>query len=753
MDDYIKFGEVLPDKSIMSLHIIKARETFRACSRNSSFTVVELRVQQDDNCTNEIIVVDCVNDFVPTQNIIGIQYTERLALIFSSDGTKIPEVRALRKNFPDTIHQNLIREGEPKSLCLYAERWSAVERYWTAQHHLKRIQEWLAKIALDKLHEPDQPVENIYFDTGYKLVLPTNFTEEVLKQDQSLTLISVQSPINTMIFRGEFIKKEDENKSLICIVLNLSPQVHGKIKNYPLTLGQVNNQLSDKSNDLIQLFREKIKYHAINFESTKSQVNVYKDHVFLILNIPIKRDVNSDEERVETRGFFIKKNVVQIAQDFGDVTVHEGKVALLMNPVLSTVWQSTPIYPIDINKDYDRNEAQRISEITPDDANFKGAIIGVGALGSALINTWARCGWGIWTMIDDDYLHPHNLARHIAFNSQTGQYKANAVKEIMQCIYNDKTNAFTSICDNFYSSKNDEIKNVISSADLIIDVSTTIEVPRDLSLIPDKGRAASVFFTPSGLTSVMLFEDSLKEIKLDVLESQYYRAITLRQWGEKHLNITNEPIRVGGSCSDLSLRLSNEYVQLHAATIARHLRLQHEKPEAKIQIWQLDPETGGVFTDVIDPLTPIIEEITGWRIVWDCGIQAKVRELRKSKLPKETGGIILGYIDQKINSIYIVDALPAPTDSISDEQGFIRGIEQVKEIVNSAHKRTNGIVTYIGEWHSHPPGVSSSPSKLDTELVNDLAYKLYENGQPGIILIVGEIAERWVIKDLNNESN
>ncbi|HHF7367320.1 TPA: ThiF family adenylyltransferase [Legionella bozemanae] len=753
MDDYIKFGEELPDKSIMSLHIIKAQETYRACSRSNIFTVVELRTQQDDNFTNEIIVVDCVNDFVPTQNKVGIQYTERLALIFSSDGTKIPEVRALRKNFPDTIHQNLIHEGEPKSLCLYAEKWSAVERYWTPQHHLKRVQEWLEKVALDKLHEADQPVENIYFDTGYKLVLPTNFTEEILKQDQSFTLIPVQCPIQTMILRGEFTKKKDENKSLICIVLNLTPQVHGKIKNYPLTLGQVHNQLSDTNNDLIQLIREKVKEHAINFESAKSQVNVYKDHVFLILNIPIKRDVNSDVERVEVRGFLIKKNVVQIAQDFGDVDVHAGKAGLVLNPVLSTAWQSTPIYPIDINKDFDRNEAQKISDIMPDDANFIGAIIGVGALGSALINSWARCGWGIWTMIDDDLLHPHNLARHIAFNSQIGQHKANAVKEIVQCIYNDKTNAFTPICDNFYSNKNDEIKNVVSLASLIVDVSTTIEIPRDLSLLPDRGRAVSAFFTPSGLTAVMLFEDSLNEIKLDVLELQYYRAIISRQWGEDHLNITNEPIRVGGSCSDLSLSLSNEFVQLHAATLARQVRLQHKKPDAKIQIWKLEPETGGIFTDIINPLTPIINKINGWRIVWDSETQAKVRGLRKSRLPQETGGIILGYIDQKINSIYIVDALPAPTDSISDDQGFIRGIEQVKEVVNSASKRTNGLVTYIGEWHSHPPGVSSNPSKLDSELVNDLAFKLYENGQPGIILIVGEVAESWVIKDLNNESN
>lgn len=756
MEEYIKFGEELPQKNIEALQINKAKEIFRACSSNNSFSVVELRIQNDGNYTNEIIVVDCLNDCIPTQNKIGIQYKERLALIFSSDDSKIPEVRPLRKNFPDTIHQNLVLDGEPKSLCLYSEKWSSVERYWTAQNHLQRICKWLERVALDTLHESDQPVESIYFDTGYKVILPSNFKEEILKNDQPITLIRVPNKSKKMVFRGEFIKKEVENISFACIVLTLAPQVHGKIKKYPLTLGELNDQLRDNDINFIELVRGKTKELISDYKSEKSHLEIYKNHVFLILDIPIQRNENSAVERNEVRGFIIKTNVVELAQNFGDVAILDGTAGIIIDSHLSTDWPETLICPIDINFDFNRCMAQEMSGIEPSDpsdVNFSGTIIGVGALGSSLINIWARCGWGIWTLIDNDYLYPPNLARHLGFNAQIGKYKADAVKEIIQCIYNDKTHNLTSICDDFYSNKNDDIKNIVSSTDLIIDASATVEIARDLSILQNRGRAASVFFTPSGLSAVMLFEDSLKEISLDILELQYYRAIIKKPWGEMHLNTTNQLIRVGSGCSDLSLKLSNEYVQLHSATIARHLRLQHKKQEAKIQIWQVDPETGGIVTDIINPSNPIISQNKGWRIVWDNDTKEKIRELRKLMLPNETGGVLLGYIDQKIKSIYIVDALPEPRDSLSDKQGFIRGIDHVQDAVHSAQQRTNGVVTYIGEWHSHPVGVSANPSKLDNELLSELADELFVEGQPGIILIVSETTENWVVKDLNDESN
>jgi hypothetical protein len=58
--------------------------------------------------------------------------------------------------------------------------------------------------------------------------------------------------------------------------------------------------------------------------------------------------------------------------------------------------------------------------------------------------------------------------------------------------------------------------------------------------------------------------------------------------------------------------------------------------------------------------------------------------------------------------------------------------------VSEASRRTAGIVNYIGEWHSHPPGHSASPSKDDLIQLVHLALGMADDGLPGVQLIVGE---------------
>ena len=49
-----------------------------------------------------------------------------------------------------------------------------------------------------------------------------------------------------------------------------------------------------------------------------------------------------------------------------------------------------------------------------------------------------------------------------------------------------------------------------------------------------------------------------------------------------------------------------------------------------------------------------------------------------------------------------------------------------------------GIVGYIGEWHSHPTGHSTSMSGEDIIQLTHLAQEMAEEGLPAISLIVGD---------------
>jgi len=100
--------------------------------------------------------------------------------------------------------------------------------------------------------------------------------------------------------------------------------------------------------------------------------------------------------------------------------------------------------------------------------------------------------------------------------------------------------------------------------------------------------------------------------------------------------------------------------------------------------------------------------------------------------------VLLGYYDFNVNAVVVVAGLPAPSDSKGSPGSFERGIAGLAETIRDAAKRTAGMVGYIGEWHSHPPDHSASPSRHDLVQLIHLALGMADDGLPAVQLIVGE---------------
>jgi integrative and conjugative element protein (TIGR02256 family) len=300
------------------------------------------------------------------------------------------------------------------------------------------------------------------------------------------------------------------------------------------------------------------------------------------------------------------------------------------------------------------------------------------------------------------------------------------------------------IVDRVTNWSNADVKTSVEDASIVIDLTTTLAVPRDLAIAPIN-RAASAFLTPSGYASVLLLEDSDRNIRLDGMEAQYYEAVLNSDWGEQHLSGHQGQLWVGAGCRDVSGVIPIELLQLHAATLARQIRLRREFSDAAILVWHVEPLTGIIRNDVVTTASIITTTIDKWKVIWNVRLQDKARNIRDLNLPNETGGVLLGYVDQKLKSIFIVDILAAPKDSIADENKFIRGIQGLEEQIQIAQNRTANIVSYIGEWHSHPQDVSTNPSGHDIKLLIYLADNLKNAGSPAVMLIVGEENETWSI--------
>jgi len=163
--DFMSFGEPYPGLNPDHLKLSLAKRTLAVCHDSKDFEVLELRhLELLNGGFAEIIVVDCINDQIGSKNPFGIKVRERLALLFPPKENQMPEVRALRRDFPlNVLHLNYVGPRQPVGLCLYVDPWSAVERTWTPKKYLKRIFWWLTETAKGTLHLRDQPLERMYY--------------------------------------------------------------------------------------------------------------------------------------------------------------------------------------------------------------------------------------------------------------------------------------------------------------------------------------------------------------------------------------------------------------------------------------------------------------------------------------------------------------------------------------------------------------------------------------------------------------
>ncbi|WP_175906855.1 Mov34/MPN/PAD-1 family protein [Burkholderia sp. BCC1640] len=756
--DYYTLGELLPDRDAGRLEHEESRRLLAACQRHPAFDVVELRRLGGKGATGQVtqavdgIVVECCDGTVPSRNAAGVKNRERLMLLHGPGLLTPHEVRALRADFPATPHQNSVPDGEPPSLCLYFEPWSAVERTWTPAKHLQRILWWVRETALGTLHRSDQPLERLHFVSPYQIVLPADFKERAATHAEVLRLACARSRSNGTVLRGVFqpkgaAKAQGDDTGLDTLIVTAPTMVSMRIERYPATLGALHDQLARYGSELLSPLVDAAK-NALPSTGLPIQDRSAK-HTLLLLRVPTARSENDAPERTDVSGFIVHDaSLAQLGIACGayfdgkDGKAYEsldlGIAGIAtMSAESGEAWRGLVLEPVDVRVAFSLSDARRASGIRAEGAEFPGVLAGVGALGSSMAELWSREGWGSWSYIDDDILHAHNVVRHAGKDPHIGWAKVDVTLSMAELNWPTaaKPKAIAAKANDF---GNTEVNNAISAASLFVDATTTLEVPRDLSDRDGTPRMASTFLTPSGRDSVLLLEDAERNVRLSSLEAQYYRAILNSDWGAAHLMGHQGSYWVGAGCRDLSGVLSQEVVQLHGATLARQVRLLSARPEAQIRVWSVHEESGALSVDIVPVDASLQCRLGEWDVIWDEGLQKKLRALREDGLPDETGGVVLGYVDQKRKAIHVVDVLPAPSDSEASRTGFTRGAEGMKEAIERASALTANIVSYLGEWHSHPRHSSAVPSVADAALLAYLAETLAMDGVPALMVIVGE---------------
>ena len=117
-------------------------------------------------------------------------------------------------------------------------------------------------------------------------------------------------------------------------------------------------------------------------------------------------------------------------------------------------------------------------------------------------------------------------------------------------------------------------------------------------------------------------------------------------------------------------------------------------------------------------------------------------EARKHE-PLETGGVLLGCRLQE-RTLLVYDATgPGPRAHHANDS-FIYDADYCQRLLHAVFTASHGLITYLGDWHSHPGG-ALRPSRKDERALRSIALdKDARCPRPLLLLTDGSRIESWL---------
>ncbi|WP_160162653.1 Mov34/MPN/PAD-1 family protein [Magnetococcus marinus] len=119
------------------------------------------------------------------------------------------------------------------------------------------------------------------------------------------------------------------------------------------------------------------------------------------------------------------------------------------------------------------------------------------------------------------------------------------------------------------------------------------------------------------------------------------------------------------------------------------------------------------------------------------GVESEIASnARSGNRTNETGGLLLGEIDDSLQSIYIDIATGPPPDSHKSPQRFLCGVEGTKDQCSFYANRSGNSTKFVGVWHTHPVSMPNA-SDVDLEAIAQILHAQEKTPRHVVMLIVG----------------
>ncbi len=691
----------------------------------------------------------------PQDAVYPIRLVERIAIRFATDDS-MPVVYMLRDDFPDTDHQLLTADAAPRAICIDDRTWSEARLTWTPAELIQRILSWFSRAARGELHDPRQPLDPLLIGTPLSLFI----SRHLLHRAADLDLVAEHDREHRQWLRVrpvEDVQAPPEQAEPICVIAYcVPPQKMQRLAAAPTTLRSLAHMLSARGVDLLADLHARFANWLSQQPPPVWRIN---SRFAVIVEMPIIGPSGTRHDGSDLRAFITNRSVGDIAVALGiaiKATPSEGSSVGYVKPLAPLRIDPEKVRPIavqslEVHYEFDRKLATQIAGRRTEDKR-EVVMAGAGAIGSHVADCLVREGRFRWTIIDDDCILPHNLARHIARNPDVAKPKPSLVATDLAATLEDTEPVASPISANLMTDgpARLEIDQALEQAELVIDATASIPAERFLSDHATTARRTSIFFNPAGNAAVLLVEPSDRSLTLRDLEAQYLSLILRDSALCDHLAPPDGTYAYTGACRAITNRIPQSRVLTLSGLIASGLAKAVDHCGATITVWSLQA-SGEV--DVFKPVVAATHSSStqGWTVSVDQSLTDRILSMRDASLPEETGGVLTGIVDIPAKQIQLVDAAPAPPDSRASTTGFERGTSGVQDYLERAFEQTRGQVRYVGEWHSHPPRAPTLPSPTDRSQIDWLAMLFDMDTLPALMLIAGDAHVRIILANHQSE--
>jgi integrative and conjugative element protein (TIGR02256 family) len=115
----------------------------------------------------------------------------------------------------------------------------------------------------------------------------------------------------------------------------------------------------------------------------------------------------------------------------------------------------------------------------------------------------------------------------------------------------------------------------------------------------------------------------------------------------------------------------------------------------------------------------------------------RIREEARLKTPLETGGVLAGYFSADDSEVVVTEMVGPGPKAKHGKCSFVPDYAYHRDEIGRLFDESNGLITYLGDWHTHPNGPNNL-SRRDKRALRNIARFPFNYVDQPVMIVFGE---------------